>query len=437
MNGRGHLEIGGCDALDLAKEYGTPVYVIDESDVRARCRSYVEAFGSEWPFIDVAYASKAFLVGEMVRLAVDEGLSLDVVSAGELRLALWAGAEPSKITFHGNYKTREDIELAVRSRVRSLVVDCIDEVDVIDHYAREHDHVQAVDIRLNLGIDINTDPKYTTGSLESKFGLQTRNGDAAAVIAKILRSGALRLRGLHFHLGAQVLETKYHRQALHDVGEFIRTVGATVPWRPESITIGGGMGVNYDGNSTPPTPAEWARDVASVFARQVAPHCAENVVLGIEPGRSIIAEGGTTLYTVGPTKKSGTRRLVAVDGGLSDNPRPIMYQSVHNVVLASNPELVGARLHESRIFGRHCETDKLIDSVMLPELPPGEVLAVQCTGAYTHSMFNQHNRFDKPPVVFVRDGESRLVVRRETFSETILTEIQGATANSFDKYVEN
>lgn len=166
----------GCDVLDLAKTYGTPVYVIDESAVRDRCRSYLRAFRSKWPHVDVAYASKAFLVGEMVRLATEEGLSLDVVSAGELRLALWAGASPSKITFHGNYKTREDIELAVCSRVRSLVIDCLDEIDLIDRQAREHGRVQDVDIRLNLGIDIHTDPKYTTGDEESKFGLPVRRG---------------------------------------------------------------------------------------------------------------------------------------------------------------------------------------------------------------------------------------------------------------------
>lgn len=433
VNSRGHLEIGGCDVLDLAKTYGTPVYVIDESAVRDRCRSYLRAFRSKWPHVDVAYASKAFLVGEMVRLATEEGLSLDVVSAGELRLALWAGASPSKITFHGNYKTREDIELAVCSRVRSLVIDCLDEIDLIDRQAREHGRVQDVDIRLNPGIDIHTDPKYTTGDEASKFGLPVRRGDAASAVARVLTRDHLRLRGLHFHLGAQVLDTKYHRQALNEVGEFVRTVTARTPWKPQSITVGGGMGVNYDGVSSPPPPSEWARDLLSVFGEQVAPYCAPDVVFGIEPGRSVIAEAGSTLYTVGPTKRSGDRRLVAVDGGLSDNPRPLMYQSVHNVVLASNPELRDTELHEATIFGRHCETDRLIDGVRLPDLPPGEVLAVQCTGAYTHSMFNQHNRFDKPPVVFVRDGRSRLVVRRERFSDTILTEIRSAAADSSDR----
>ncbi|MFD4033008.1 diaminopimelate decarboxylase [Streptomyces sp. NPDC058637] len=430
MNSRGHLEIGGCDVLDLAKTYGTPVYVIDESSVRDRCRSYVRAFRSEWPRVDVAYASKAFLVGEMVRLATEEGLSLDVVSAGELRLALWAGASPSKITFHGNYKTREDIELAVGSRVRSLVIDCLDEIDLIDRQAREDGQVQAVDIRLNLGIDIHTDPKYTTGSVESKFGLRIRTGDATAAVARVLERDNLRLRGLHFHLGAQVLDTKFHQQALSELGEFIRAVTAVSSWKPESVTVGGGMGVNYDGMSSPPSPEEWARDLLSVFGEQVAPHCAPDVMFGIEPGRSVIAEAGVTLYTVGPTKRNGAHRLVAVDGGLSDNPRPIMYRSVHNVVLPSNPELRDVELHDVTIFGRHCETDKLIDGVRLPDLSPGEVLAVQCTGAYTHSMFNQHNRFDKPPVVFVRDGGSRLVVRREQFPDTILTEIQSTPAGS-------
>lgn len=436
VNDQGHLEIGGCDVLDLAETYGTPVYVIDESAVRDRCRSYVRAFRSEWARVDIAYASKAFLVGEMVRLATEEGLSLDVVSAGELRLALWAGASPSKITFHGNYKTREDIELAVDSRVRSLVIDCLDEIGLIDRHAREGGQVQAVDIRLNLGIDIHTDPKYTTGSLESKFGLQIRTGDAAAAVAEVLGRANLRLRGLHFHLGAQVLDTKFHRRALTELGEFIRAVTAVSSWKPESITAGGGMGVDYDGVSSPPSPEEWARDLLSVFGDQVAPYCAPNVVFGVEPGRSVIAEAGVTLYTVGPTKRSGTRRLVAVDGGLSDNPRPIMYQSVHNVVLPSNPELKDVELHEVTIFGRHCETDKLFDGVRLPDLPPGEVLAVQCTGAYTHSMFNQHNRFDKPPVVFVSDGRSRLVVRRERFSDTILTEMPSAAAGSSDRHGE-
>ncbi|MEV6973147.1 diaminopimelate decarboxylase [Kitasatospora sp. NPDC093806] len=432
VNADGHLEIGGCDTLELARRYGTPLYVIDEADVRGRSRAYLEAFRAHWPHIDVAYASKAFLVGEIVRLATAEGLSLDVVSAGELRLALWAGADPSRITFHGNYKTHEDIELAVRSRVRSLVVDCLDEIEAIDRQARREGVVQAVDIRLNLGIDIHTDPKYTTGSLESKFGLAVHTGDAAEAVARILGCAGLRLRGLHFHLGAQVVDTKYHRRALHDLGAFVREVqaGAGRSWRPAAVTVGGGMGVNYDGVTTPPTPAEWARDLIPVFLREVVPLCAPDVVFGVEPGRSLVAEAGTTLYTVGPTKHSGARRLVAVDGGLSDNPRPIMYQSVHHAVLASNPELTGAALHESTVFGRHCETDKLIDEVLLPDLAPGEVLAVQCTGAYTHSMFNQHNRFDKPPVVFVEGGRARLVVRRERFEDTILTEIRETDADA-------
>ncbi|WP_246183449.1 diaminopimelate decarboxylase [Paenibacillus methanolicus] len=429
INQEGHLEIGGCDTVALAKEYGTPLYVIDEEAVRQKCRDYVGSFQAHWDHVDVAYASKAFMIGRMVQLVREEGMSLDVVSEGELRLALWAGAPASRITFHGNYKTADEIKLAVASGVRTLVVDCLEEVQLIELEARSQGKLQAVDVRLNLGINVYSDPKYTTGHLESKFGLTIHDGAAHRAIEAILQSASLMLRGIHFHLGSQIQDVKYHQQALEQLAAFIQDVTGAYGWKPSSITMGGGMGVNYSGHATPPTPRQWADGVMPVFREKVAPLCEEGVVFGIEPGRSVVAEYGTTLYTVGPIKSvpesQDVRAFLSIDGGLSDNPRPIMYEAHHHVLAAACPGSEGNDLKPVRIFGRHCETDMMMERVHLPEVATGDVLAVQCTGAYTYAMSNHYNRFMRPAVVFVREGQSRLAIRRETFEDSIRTEMMG------------
>lgn len=235
---RGQLEIGGCNTLGLAKEYGTPLYVIDEAAVRQRCRDYVQSFRAHWNHVDVAYASKAFMIGQMVNLVVEEGMSLDVVSEGELKLALWAGAPASRITFHGNYKTQDEIRLAVASGVRTLVIDCLEEIDAIEQEAQSQGKLQAVDIRVNLAINVYSNPKFTTGHMESKFGLSIFDHTAMRAIAAILQSSSLMLRGLHFHLGSQIQEVKFHQQALERLGAFIQAVTDAHGWKPSSITMG-------------------------------------------------------------------------------------------------------------------------------------------------------------------------------------------------------
>ncbi|WP_127534024.1 diaminopimelate decarboxylase [Paenibacillus kobensis] len=427
VNEQGNLEIGGCDTLALAEQYGTPLYVMDEEAIRTRCRDYVRSFHEHWPHIDVAYASKAFMIGQMVRLVNEEGLSLDVVSEGELKLALWAGAPASRITFHGNYKTRNEIKLAVSSGVRTLVIDCLEEIAMIEREASLQGRNQAVDIRVNLGVNVYSNPKFTTGHMESKFGLSIFDGTAIQAIEAALQSSSITLRGFHFHLGSQIQEVKFHQEALDRLSVFIRNVTAIHGWKPSAITMGGGMGVNYSGHATPPAPEEWADGVMPVFKEKIVPLCEEDVIFGIEPGRSVVAEYGTTLYKVGPIKPvpegQDVCAFLSVDGGLSDNPRPIMYDAQHNVLSASRPNADAAELHPVRIFGRHCETDRMMDQAGLPEVATGDILAVQCTGAYTYAMSNNYNRFLRPAVVFVSNGQSRLAVRRETFEDSICTEL--------------
>jgi len=361
----------------------------------------------------------------MVRLIKEEALGLDVASHGELWLALQHGAEPERMTFHGNIKSRPALELAIERGISHIVVDSIPEIDDLEMVAQSRGRPVAVLVRLNLGVGLEGDPKYTTGTADSKFGLSVLDGAARAAIARLRASESLHLRGVHFHLGSQIHRVTPHRWALRRLGELLETEALASNWRPDVVVTGGGMSAKYTDDDQPPSPDDWAAAIVDSFVQHVAWRCNPDVTLGIEPGRSIVAESGTTLYTVGVVKdvaleQGGYRRYVIVDGGLSDNPRPLAYGAKHNVVNASAAESPPEDL--VRISGSHCEADTIIPEGMLAPVDRGSVIAVKCTGAYSHAMSSNFNYFLRPSVVLVSGGTARLILRRETLHDLMLRE---------------
>lgn len=413
--------IGGCDPVALARRYGTPLYVYDEAGLRASCAAYRDAFAAAWPRTSIAYAAKAFATGAMLRTAHEQGLGVDVVSLGELTLALRARIPARTITFHGVAKTADELAAAVRAQVGHLVIDDTEEVEELIAVARRLEARPRVLLRINPGVAVSTDARYRTSGADCKFGMSLVDGSAVRAARSALASRYLDVEGVHFHLGSQLMTAEPYADAMAATAAFIAEVG---DWAPRRIVVGGGMGVRYGDGPPAPTPGQWANWLTSAFGERLAPACVPDVALGIEPGRSVSAVHGTTLYTVGAVKPRPDRpdeAIVIVDGGLSDNPRPLMYSATHPVRSVSARE--GRSGVVVQIYGRHCETDLLFSDVKLPEPRRGDVLAVATTGAYVHSMASNYNRFTRPPVVFAEDGHSRLVVRRETPDDLCDTEV--------------
>ncbi len=404
----GHLLIGGADALELAVEFGTPLFVYDEEQLRARCREAVAAFGD-----GVAYATKAFLTTAMARLAFEEGMHLDVATGGELFMALHAGVPAEKLVFHGNNKSVEEIAAALDACVGRIVVDSFVEIHRIDSLVSAGSPRPRVLVRVTPGIEAHTHEYLQTGIADSKFGFGLASGEAAAAIERIQASEAMDLVGIHAHIGSQVFDADSFRKAVEALAPFV------APLDLPEFSIGGGLGVAYVTGETAPSITEWAGIVKQA--------CADNGIEGrilAEPGRSIVAAAAVTLYTVGTIKDvPGIRTYVSVDGGMSDNPRPSLYGSGYEAFLPRATDAV--RPKEVRIVGKHCESgDVIVADAMVPDdLAVGDVLSTPVTGAYGHSMGSNYNMIRRPPVVFVRDGEARLVVRRETYEELVRRDV--------------
>lgn len=398
----GRLSIGGVDVVELAAEFGTPLFVYDEAHLRARCREAADAFGE-----GVAYATKAFLSQAMARLAFEEGMHLDVATGGELHVALTAGVPPDRLVLHGNNKSVSELHAAMSAGVGRIVVDSFDELDRIEALVADGCSTPRVLIRVNPGVDAHTHEYLQTGVADSKFGFGIASGDAGAAMARARTSAAMDLIGVHVHIGSQVFV----------VDSFRRAIGALAPFLDEhsleEISVGGGLGVAYVTGEQAPTITEWA-DAIKEACRS---HGIEATILA-EPGRAIVASAAVTLYTVGTVKPiDSIRTYVAVDGGMSDNPRPVLYGSGYEAFL---PRAVNAdRPWEVRIVGKHCESgDVIVANAALPaDTVVGDVICTPVTGAYGHTMGSNYNMVLRPPVVFVRDGEARLVVRRETLDD--------------------
>ncbi|WP_334142332.1 diaminopimelate decarboxylase [Rhabdothermincola sp.] len=408
LGGDGQLLIGGCDTLELAAEFGTPLFVYDEDHLRARCREAVAAFGP-----GVSYATKAFLCRAMARLAFEEGMSLDVSTGGEYHVARAAGVPPERLVLHGNNKSVEELRVALSEGVGRVVVDSFDEMARIEQLVAGGLAPPRVLIRITPGVEAHTHEFVRTGQDDSKFGFPVYSGDADRALDRAATSPAIELVGIHAHIGSQVFEAQFFELAVEAVAGFVNAHGL-----PE-LSLGGGLGVAYVEGEAAPTITEWA---AAIHRACEANGIAARVTA--EPGRAITAAAAVTLYTVGTIKDlPGIRTYVAVDGGMSDNPRPVLYGSGYETFLpravqAPRPKLV-------TVVGKHCESgDRLVVDGRVPEdLQVGDLLATPVTGAYGHSMGSNYNKVLRPAVVFVRDGDARVVVRRETLDDLLRLDV--------------
>lgn len=411
--GNGALTIAGIDLCELAKDVGTPVFVYDEDHLRVRCREALAAFGP-----GVAYAAKAFHCKAMARLAFEEGLAIDVASAGELAVAIAAGVPSNRLVLHGSNKSLDELEAGLRARVSRIAVDSFDEIDRLEALLsgdRDRGGTQDVLVRVTPGVEAHTHEYVMTGQVDSKFGFGLDSSAAAEAARRLRKIGGLRLVGVHAHIGSQIFRAD----------SFAREVAALAPFVAElgvgELCIGGGLGVAYLNHETAPTLVDWAASVRSA-CRDAG--LAPDIRVTAEPGRAIAATAGITLYTVGTIKElPAIRRYVSVDGGMSDNPRPVLYGSGYEAFLPRSPD--AARPLAARIVGKHCESgDVVVDDARLPaDLVVGDVLATPVTGAYGHSMASNYNRVGRPPVVFVRGGRAHVVVRRETVEDLLRLEV--------------
>ena len=406
----GRLSIGGRDLVELAAELGTPLFVYDEEQLRARCREAVAAFGPG----GASYATKAFLCVAMARLAHEEGMKLDVSTAGEHHIARAAGVPASSLILHGNNKSVAELAQAMTEGVSRIIVDSFDEMDRIEKLVADGLPVPTVLIRLTPGIEAHTHEFVQTGQDDSKFGFGVHTGAAQRAFERARTSTAMDLVGLHMHIGSQIFEADFFAQA----------IGVLAPWFHEhelpELSVGGGIGVPYLNGETAPSFGDWAASVKRAVA-----DAGITASVHAEPGRAIVAQAGVTLYEVGTIKDiPGIRTYVSVDGGMSDNPRPVLYGAGYEAFL---PRAVDAdRPRSVTVVGKHCESgDLLVRDARVPaDLAVGDILCTPVTGAYGHSMGSNYNKVTRPPVVFVRDGEARLVVRRETLDDLTRLDVE-------------
>jgi diaminopimelate decarboxylase len=419
---QGQLTIGGCNAHDLAAEYGTPVYVLDEATLRGRCRSFASEFSQRSPGCQVVYASKAYINPALASIFNEEGLGLDVVSGGELAIAQAVGFPLENVYFHGNNKTPDELEQAVRSGIGRVVVDSFHELDLLDRIAGDLGKVQDILVRVSPGIDPHTHVHTTTGILDSKFGFSIQTGHAAEAVRQALAAPNLNLRGLHFHLGSPIFELEPYQAATDLVLRF------AAQFREEGLDLqefspGGGFAIAYTDDQQPPTIGEYADAIVSTLTATCNELGLNIPQLVVEPGRSIVGPAGVALYRIGAIKDiPGVRKYVSVDGGMGDNIRPALYQAAYEVVSAGKAD----RTPEEKvtIAGKYCESgDVLASDIMLPKAEPGDIIAIPAAGAYCPSMASNYNLNPRPPMVLVKDGQSRVIRRRESYQDLMLCDL--------------
>ena len=398
----GNTAVGGCDLVDLANQWGTPLFVYDEDHLRSRCREAVAAFGG-----GVAYASKAFLCSAMARLAHEEGLQLDVATGGELFLARRAGVPGNRLVLHGNNKSDAELAMAVDEGVGRIVIDSFDELDRLEALHSATGVAPRVLLRVTPGVEVHTHEFIATGQDDSKFGFTVKGGLADSAVRRASASTAVDLVGLHAHIGSQVFDVEPFAQAIDVLAAF------AAPYDLPELSVGGGLGVPYVEGESAPTIGEWADAIHKACVR-----AGVTSEVTAEPGRAIVAAAAITLYRVGTIKDlPGLRTYVAVDGGMSDNPRPVLYGSGYETFLPRAGD--AARPRVVRVVGKHCESgDVLVQDGAVPtDLAVGDVLATPVTGAYGYSMGSNYNQVLRPAVVFVSEGQARLVVARETYED--------------------
>jgi diaminopimelate decarboxylase len=404
----GQLIIGGCDTLELAQQFGTPLFVYDEAHLRARCREAVAAFG-----IGVNFATKAFLCKAMARLAAEEGCNLDVSTGGEYHVARSAGVPADRLVLHGNNKSTAELRTAMSEGIGRIIIDSFDEMDRIEALVSEGLAVPKALIRVTPGVEAHTHEFVRTGQDDSKFGFGLASGQADAAVLRAVASTAIDLVGLHAHIGSQVFDAKFFEMAIEVMAPFVQKHGL-----PE-FSVGGGLGVAYVAGEESDSITEWGAAVKAACATAgIEAH------VTAEPGRALVAQAAITLYSVGTIKDiPGIRTYVSVDGGMSDNPRPVLYGSGYEAFLAR--EVAANRDRVVTVVGKHCESGDILvrDAAVPSDVVVGDILATPVTGAYGHSMGSNYNKVTRPAVVFVANGEARLVVRRETLDDLLLLEV--------------
>jgi diaminopimelate decarboxylase len=410
VNPQGHLEVGGCDVVELTREFGTPSYIYAEDDIRARCRAYLDAFGSRTDDFEVLFASKAAPFTAAYRVCADEGLSVDVASGGELAMALAAGFTPSRIHVHGNNKSDAELKAAIAAGVGTVILDSFGEIQRLDSML---DRPQEVLIRVTPGVLPSTHSYVQTGGLDSKFGFGLEDGLAERAIAEVRSSRRLKLAGLHAHIGSQIFELEPYVKA-------IEALASLADADCRILNVGGGLGIAYTSEDEPPSIESYVdvkvRGVQRVF--DPVPR------ILVEPGRSLVGNAGITAYRIGTVKEiPGVRTYIAVDGGMSDNLRPMLYGSRYEALVADRAAEAPGAL--ATIAGMHCESgDILVRDAMLASPRVGDVLVTPATGAYGYAMSNNYNGVPRPPVVFCRDGDARVVVRRETWDDLMARDVE-------------
>lgn len=419
VNAKGHLEIGGCDTVEIVEKYGTPVYVYDVALIRERARGFKQTFEQLGVKAQVAYASKAFSTIAILEVMKEEGLSLDVVSGGELYTALKANYPVEKIHFHGNNKSVEELEMALDYHVGCIVVDNFYELKLLQHLCEKKNVKTQILLRVTPGIEAHTHDYILTGQEDSKFGFDLGNGQAEEALLYANQSKYIELLGLHCHIGSQIFETTGFLLAARKILDKMSDWKNKYSFNPQVLNLGGGFGIRYTEEDEPLEPKEYVAEMIKEVKKETERLQINMPEIWIEPGRSLVGDAGTTLYTIGSHKDvPNVRKYIAVDGGMSDNLRPALYDAKYEAILANKAD---APVEEVvSVAGKCCESgDMLIWDLPLPQSEAKDIMAVFCTGAYGYSMANNYNRIPRPPVVFVENGESKLVVQRETYENIV------------------
>ena len=424
INSAGHLTIGGCDTVELAKEFGTPVYVFDENEIRNNLRTFRDSMNEYYGGNGLAvYASKAFNCKEMCRICAQEGTGIDVVSGGELYTALSVGFPAENIVFHGNNKTYPELCTAVENGVGRIVVDNIDELETLSRIAAKKGKTAGIMFRIKPGIDAHTHDFIKTGQIDSKFGFALETGEAMEAVKKALSTPNVKLRGLHCHIGSQIFDIDPFELAAKVMLELFKAIKDETGVELEELNLGGGFGIKYLESECPKPYGEYMKNVSAVVREYCNKLGLKMPFVLIEPGRSVVGAAGLTLYTVGSVKNiPGIRTYVSVDGGMADNPRYALYRADYEIVCANKAN--DDRSEIVTVAGKCCESGDLIqENTKLQMVESGDILAVLSTGAYNYSMASNYNRIPRPPVVMVKDGEARTVVKRETYEQVSANDI--------------
>lgn len=424
VNEKGHLTIGGCDTVELAKKYGTPLYVLDENVIRSTCKAYVDSFKRHYDGKGLAlYASKALSCKALCEIAKEENMGLDVVSGGELYTALKAGFPVENIHFHGNNKTYDEICFAVDSNIGKIVVDNLTELETLDKICGEKGKVQKISMRIKPGVDAHTHNFIRTGQIDSKFGFALETGEAMNAVKEAIELKNVELCELHCHIGSQIFDIDPFVTAAEIMMDFIGAIKNETGHVITELNLGGGFGIKYTDNDNPTAYDNYMNSVSKAVHAKAEQYDLPVPFVYIEPGRSIVGEAGITLYTVGAVKTiPDVRTYVSIDGGMCDNIRYALYQSEYTVVTANKADKEADTV--VTIAGKCCESGDLIqENTKIAKAEPGDTIAVLSTGAYNYSMASNYNRIPKPPIVLVNNGTDKLIVKRESYDDLIKNDL--------------